>query len=210
MRLKAFFELSLALIFIFTVNSIQSQSSPTAIENKFRFAVGAGVSGYNPDYGHGHLLGGTLWIDYIPDRIPWILHGISVEVEARDLNYARSQALPGNLRQDTVEGGLVYSWPHFHDFRPYGKFSAGFGNADSETKTGLRYHNSRNFLSGGGGFDYRIARSLWLRVDYEYQSWPDFFKHPAPVTGPAIPSGRLNPQGFTLGAVYRFDTPFSH
>jgi hypothetical protein len=56
------------------------------------FAIGAGFSGYNPDYGHGHLLGGTLWIDNSPNLGPPLLHGMSIEVKAHDLNYGRSSS----------------------------------------------------------------------------------------------------------------------
>jgi hypothetical protein len=59
------------------------------------------------------------------------------------------------------------------------------------------------FLAGGGGVEYRIMPRLWVRADYEYQSWPDFFKS-------TVPAGRLNPQGFTVGAIYHFSRPRFH
>jgi opacity protein-like surface antigen len=209
MRLKPYVGLALVIPFLGVAFSVHAQSAPSAIEIQFPFAIGAGFSGYNPDYGHGHILGGTLWIDYFPRRVPSVLRGIGVEAEARDLNYGRSPALPGNLRQDTAEGGLIYSWPHFRAFRPYGKLSCGYGNADAESTKGVRFHDSRTIFSGGGGFEYRVFPTLSLRADYEYQVWPDFFKHPATVNPPqpARPSGLLNPQGFTLGAVYHFSRP---
>jgi hypothetical protein len=43
-------------------------------------------------------------------------------------------------------------------------------------------------------------RSVWLRADYEYQNWPDFYKN-------TKPSGTLNPQGGTLGVMYHFGKP---
>jgi hypothetical protein len=133
-----------------------------------------------------------------------------VEVEARDLNYGRSATQPANLREDVVQGGLIYVWPHFLNFRPYGKFSEGYGNTDYESAIAGRHHDSRTIFSGGGGVEYRVHRQFWARVDYEYQSWPNFFKHPATPTTPALPSGRLNPQGFTVGAVYQLTRPHYH
>lgn len=212
MRLKAYLELALATLIVSAASQVHAQAAPSAKEGRFPFAVGVGLSGYNPDIGHGHLIGGTLWIDYFPNRLPSFMRGIGIEVEARDLNYGRSASQPSNLREDIVQGGLIYSWPHFRNFRPYGKFSEGYGNADDAVNPTHRNHDSRTIFSGGGGFEYRVLGRLWVRTDYEYQVWPNFFKHPATVDPPepARPSGRLNPQGFTVGAVYHFDRPFSH
>jgi hypothetical protein len=74
----------------------------------------------------------------------------------------------------------------------------GFGNTDYVT-TG-RHHDSRTVTSMGGGLEFHAYRTIWVRADYEHQSWPDFFKH----ANPAIPAGLLNPQGFTVGALYHF------
>ena len=212
MRLKPCSWLALAVLFVCVASSALAQTAPAATGKTIPFAVGAGISGYNPDYGHGHIVGGTLWIDYFPSRMPSFLHGLGIEAEARDLNYARSGNLRPAVRQDIVQGGLIYAWPHFRNFRPYGKFSEGYGNANGESLAGVRYHDSRTIFSGGGGFEYWVYQGLWVRVDYEYQSWPNFFKHPATINppAPARPSGRLNPQGFTVGAVYHFERPHFH
>jgi opacity protein-like surface antigen len=203
MRLKNSLPLVIVILFVGAAFSALAQAPPAAKGPKpfSPFAIGGGFSGYNPDEGHGHLLGGTLWIDYIPAGLPQLLNGIGVEVEARDLNLDRSSTDAPNHRQDYVGGGLIYSWPHFRQLRPYAKLFMGYGNQDETVlKSGLRYSDSRTVTSGGGGVDFRATRQLWLRVDYEYQSWPTIFKHP----DTAIPAGRLNPQGFTVGAIYHF------
>ena len=203
MRLKPCFWLALATLLVSAASSVRAQIAPSATGKKFPFAVGAGLSGYNADYGHGHLLGGTLWVDYFPGWVPSILKGIGLEAEARDLNYGRSATQPSNLRDDVVQGGLIYSLPYFRNFRPYGKFSEGYGNSDDGVSLTPphRNHDSRTIASGGGGVEYRAYRSLWLRADYEYQSWPNFFKHPATVNPP---------EPARLGAVYHFDRPHLH
>lgn len=209
MRSKPHVWLALAVSFACAPNPIQGQSAPAATTEVVPYAIGAGLSGYNPDYEQGHLLGGTLWIDYfLTGRAPSILRGVGLEVEARDLNYGRSSTEPANLREDVVQGGLIYSWPHFGGFRPYAKFSEGYGNTDYESSALSRHHDSRTIMSGGGGFEFLVLRNLWLRADYEYQSWPDFFKHPATPEEPARPAERLNPQGFTVGAVVHFERLF--
>jgi opacity protein-like surface antigen len=200
MRMKLLPKQALALLFVCTVCSIHAQTVPAATESKRPLAVGAGFSGYNPDYKQGHLLGGALWLDYFPNQLPQILQGIGIEAEARDLSLGRSSSQPANLREDTAEGGLIYSWRHFHNVHPYGKFLMGYGNTDYESNTTAnRYHDSRTITIAGGGVDVKVLQSVWVRADYEYQFWPNFFKHPAP-----IPAGQLNPEGFTVGVLYRF------
>ena len=199
MRSKPCLELSFALFFLCAASSALAQSIPSAIETEPPLAVGVGVSGYNPDFGHSHLLGGTLWIDYSPNRVPCLPHGIGLEIAARDLNYDRSSSQP-NLREDVAEAGVIYSWHRFSNLRPYGKLLMGYGNTDYGS-TRAREHDSRTITSMGGGVEFRAARYVWVRADYEYQSWPDFFKHP--VTHQ--PAGKLNPQGFTVGVLYHFN-----
>lgn len=167
-------------------------------------AVGAGFSFYNPDpLLTGHILGGTLWVDYTLPVVPHILRGLGIEAEARDLNLARSNSQEPNLRVDTAEGGAIYSWPHFHDFRPYGKFLMGFGNLDQNLGPTLTpHHDSRTLYISGAGVDYRVFRGLWLRGDYEYQIWPDMHFHN--VNGKSVAFGPIYPQGFTVGAMYHF------
>ncbi len=203
MRLKIYRGSTLAFILLCATCPVLAQTVPTASETRLPLAIGAGFSGYKPDLGQGHLLGGTLWIDYTPNRVPSFLRGIGLEVEARDLNYGRSSTLSPNLRQDTAELGVIYAWPHFRNFRPYGKFLMGYGNTDYEVQNGRRYHDSRTITCFGGGVEYRISRHVWLRGDYEYQSWPNFFKHPKNIP----PAGKLNPEGFTVGALYHFGSP---
>jgi hypothetical protein len=197
MRLKSYRGLALAFLLFCAMVPMPAQTTPAATETRQPWAIGAGISGFKPDLGHGHLYGGTLWIDYMPTRVPSLLRGIGLEVEARDLNYGRSSSLSSNLRQDTIGGGVIYSWPHFHSFRPYGKFLIGYGNTDYGRKPDHRLHDSRTVTSCGGGVEYRLSSHVWLRGDYEYQFWPSFYK----ATKPA---GKLNPQGFTVGALYHF------
>ena len=203
MRLKLYVGLAFALLFVSTTYSVHAQTVPAAIGPKEfpPLAIGVGFSGYNPDDGHGHLLGGTLWIDYIPNRVPHLLRGLGIEAEARDLSLDRSATEAVNLRIDYVGGGLIYSWPRFRRYRPYAKCFMGYGNADQryDPIANHYYHDSRTVTSFGGGLDYRAFKNVWVRGDYEYQSWPDFFKHSNPP-----PNGRLNPQGFTVGAMYHF------
>jgi opacity protein-like surface antigen len=204
MVLKPYLGPALAALFVCAASSVPAQTVPSATKGEAPLAVGAGISGYNnPDFGPGHLLGGTLWIDYIPNRVPSFLRGIGLEAKGLDLNYGRPATLPANLREDVASGGVIYSWPRYRNFRPYVKYLMGFGNVDYEWTNQVRFHDSRTVTSMGGGLEYLVFRHLWARVDYEYQSWPDFFNS-------TTPPGKINPQGVTVGAMYHFSQPRSH
>jgi opacity protein-like surface antigen len=205
MHLKPYLGLVLALFFFCAADRALAQAAPAATEARSPLAIGVGVSGYNPDYGHGHLLGYTLWFDYSPSRVPQVLRGIGLEAFGRDLNYGRSKSQPPNLRQDVGGGGVFYSWPAFRNLRPYAKIEMGFGNQDYAVALGTpqqhRINQTRTVTSLGGGVELRAFRNVWVRADYEYQSWPDFYYKNRKAVG------KLDPQGFTVGAIYHFSRP---
>ncbi len=146
------------------------------------------------------MLGGTLWIDYTPNFLPRSLKGLGVEAMARDISIATRGNRQDLLREDLASGGLIYSLPRFGKYRPYAKYLMGFGNDDFPVRVGTS-HETRTVTSVGGGIDYRLYRRVWVRADYEYQFWSDFFKYPASENKPA---GILSPNGFTVGAMYHF------
>ncbi|MGD0800059.1 MAG: outer membrane beta-barrel protein [Terracidiphilus sp.] len=204
MRVKPYLGLILAVLFVCAAYSALAQTAPAATESRFPLAIGAGLSDYNTalDGQNYRLLGGTLWIDYSLIHVPSFLRGIGIEAEARDLNLDHKNKTQPNLRQDTAEGGLIYAWPHFRNLHPYGKFFAGYGNLDYNGRPNEVYlnHDSTNFLAAGGGLDYRVVGGLWVRADYEYQSWPNMPRN----TGKTGLKKTNYPQGFTIGALYHF------
>ncbi len=205
MQLKPYLGLVVALVVFCATGRAAAQAAPAATQARSPLAIGAGFSGYNADSGHGHLLGGTLWIDYSPSRVPQALRGIGIEAYGHDLNYGRSKSQPPNLRQDVGGGGVFYSWPGWRNIRPYGKFEMGFGNEDFEAinsnGTPRRVNQTRTVTTLGGGVELLAFRSVWVRVDYGYEFWPNFFYRSAK------PVAQLNPQGFTVGAIYHFSRP---
>jgi opacity protein-like surface antigen len=203
MILKPYLRLALAALFVCAAYSTFAQTVSSATKGEVPLAVGAGISGYNnPDFGPGHLLGGTLWIDYTLPHLPSLLRGIGLEVKGLDLNYGRSATLPANLREDVASGGVFYSWPRFRNFRPYAKYMMGFGSIDYGTPANP-LHDTRTVTSMGGGVEYHIFRHVSARVDYEYELWPDFYKNTSPP-------GKITPQGFTVGAMYHFNQHHPH
>jgi opacity protein-like surface antigen len=192
-----------AVLLLLAPIPLVSQTAPAATGSESPFSVGGGLSVFNPDIDHGDTEGGALWADYKLMKAPWHLQGIGFEVEARDVLFGHSSSQPSNLAEKTIGGGVTYTWQRFRNFRPYGKAIWEFGDADYKTRLGADYSQSRTVTAFGGGLDYHIAGRFWLRADYEYQFWPDFFKH-STTAGAPLPSGILNPQGITVGVTYHF------
>jgi hypothetical protein len=178
-----------------------SQVVPAATEDGLQqWTIGTGFSVFSPDYGgHSRLAGGTLWINDSINKMPSFLHGISIAIEARDLSLSRSSTNPV-IRVDTAGGGAIYKWSRYRNFRPYAEFTVGMGNIDYLTVGAAKFHQTRTVTSMGGGCDIRAFRSVWVRADYEYEYWPNFW-----ITKVGSPYGApLNPQGVTLGVIYHF------
>jgi hypothetical protein len=172
-----------------------SQVAPavTGREN-LPFRVGAGYSNYATDwpFGGGRLGGPSVWIDYDLPKMPPNLTGLQLEVEGRDLNYTRDNVTNPKLRQYTFAGGFNLAWRYDPAFHPYAKFLVGVGNEEFGPTSVPGYHkDSRLFYAPAVGIDVRGYRRLWIRGNYEYQFWPDFFTHHT-----------QRPNGFTIGVFY--------
>jgi hypothetical protein len=153
--------------------------------------VGVGYSNFDSDWS-GRISGISAWVDWDFYRAPSYLNGFALEAEGRDLNWGRTGSDP-NLRFDTIDVGALYKWRRYRKIHPYGKFLFGYGSMDFLTVVPTYSHDTRSVLAPGGGLDYRLTRTLWLRGDYEYQFWLSFFNGHA-----------LNPNGFTVGISYDF------
>jgi opacity protein-like surface antigen len=218
--------------FLVLILPAASQVIPAGQEGKLPLSVGAGASAFHLDWGedsNGHrrpIWGGTLWIDWHFYGLPRYLNGLGIEVEARDVSkfgprelskgygdwnctdgevQPNCQPNPSGLREDTAEGGVIYTWRRYAKFHPYGKFLFGFGSmdfpaGDAFLRSGAPYtHDTRTIYGPGGGLEYRFNRKVDIRADYEYQFWPDFLGHPH----------ALNPNGISVGATYSFK-PYHH
>lgn len=191
-------KLTLAAFFVTSAIHAFSQVAPAAAAGaQLSLDAGAGFSDYYMDFGSGRELGGTLWIDANPHLGPHYLQGLGAELEARDLSLDPGRALENEFRTDTIGGGPIYTLERFHNIKPYAKFILSYGSIDyfyrphSTLKFG---HLTWGLNAPGGGLEYRVHSNLWVRVDYEYQSWINLFDN----------HKDLDPDGFTFGAVYEF------
>ena len=168
-----------------------SQGASSATAGGLPLTVGVGYSNYATDW-KGRLAGPTLWADWNFYHGPSLLRGFGIEVEGRDLNYDRTGSDP-KLRLDTAGGGAIYTWRHYRNFHPYVKFLVEYGSVDFSVSDPTYTHDSRTVYAPGGGLDYRVYRNVWVRGNYEYQFWPNFFNHHT-----------MNPAGFDIGVAYDF------
>lgn len=196
MRLRLFVVPVLAVcIFVLTV-PVYSQVVPAYQENSLDLRVGAGGSSYDVDWGHGRMLGETIWADWYSRRMPRLFRGLGLELEARDISHDRHLPPQANIRQDTAVGGAIYAWRHFQFIHPYAKFLAGYGSYDFTSANPHDSHTDLWLMAPGVGFEVRVYRPIWVRADYEYQTWQ-------PLLG-----NTPDPQGFTAGVAYSFAYPY--
>jgi len=203
MRLHLASRLTLAAVFAILSIPAFSQVVPAASEGGLPLIVGGGFSNFDLDYGKDNgntrrMEGGTIWANWTLYNAPSLLRGIGIEIEGRDINYGRPATLP-KMRQDVGEGGVIYPWRHYRNFKPYGKFLIGMGSIDFPSNNPKYTHDTRAVYSPGGGLEYRVWRNVWVRADYEYEFWLHLF-------GP----NALNPNGYTIGASYDFRRFHSH
>ncbi|MGO8760256.1 MAG: outer membrane beta-barrel protein [Terracidiphilus sp.] len=159
------------------------------------WSIGVGPSSYDVDWGHGRMLGGTIWADWYPAQLQHLVRGLGVELEARDISLDRNLPTQTNMRQDTAGGGPIFSWHVSNRFRPYVKGLIEDGSVDFYPLPGYA-HDTRLLVASGGGFEYRFFGPLKARADYEYQTWIG-----------TLLGNTLNPQGFTVGVAYDLSHP---
>lgn len=195
MRFRLFLLLSLVFLMFTSAGSSRAEStSPAGGERRIPFAIGAGLSNFDIDWGRAHgkerrMVGVTGWFDWSPPDPKGFLKGISMEIEGRNVNYGHPSSLP-QMHQYTFAGGALYSWRLNRPIHPYAKYLLGMGNTNSPSN----YTNL--ILAPGAGLSCRIYKNVWVRGDYEYQFWPNFYGRPH----------ALNPNGFTISTAYDFRT----
>ena len=192
MRLKLSPKLILATLFVAAVLPVYAEVAPTARQGSVPIVVGAGFSDFSVDWGPGKRMEGiSAWVDWYPNGLPGVMNGLGIEAAGHDINYGLPAGV-SRMRQDTGEGGAIYAWNRYRNFRPYAKYLLGIGSIDF-APSGPYTHDTFTVFSPGGGVEYHTRQHIWIRGDYEYQFWHHTF-------GPHD----LNPNGFTIGVSYDF------
>ena len=179
-------KLALAALLILSSFPVLAQVSPAAKVGGLPLSFGFGVSDYGLDYGQGRrMIGLSATGDYS------VFHGIGVECEGTTIFADKPDALT-RMKQSTIKGGAIYKYHPVFGIRPYVKALYGLGSIDFPSRNPLYTHDTYNMWALGGGAEYRIWSSLYVRGDYEYQTWPHFQSR----------TKSLDPNGFTVGADY--------
>jgi opacity protein-like surface antigen len=194
MRRKFFLAVLFAvpMFLLASAASLCAQTVPAAREGGLPLMVGGGLADDNIDYGEGRRMTGiSAWVDWDLPGYKFVPKGLGLEAEGRTIRFGVPSGF-SQMRQESALGGVIYSWRHYPNIRPFAKGLMGIGSIKFPPY-GAYGHDTRTVKVFGGGIDYRVYRSIWLRAQYEYQIWPQYQGTYA-----------LTPNGYTIGASYDF------
>jgi hypothetical protein len=147
------------------------QSMPSAFQNGLTISAGSMASGYYLGFGDRKIAGPSSFVD-IDTR-----HHVGIEGEAHWLLFPQTNG----VHDTTWLIGARYSAPGLdRRFYPYVKGMIGF------TQFNFPYGYAKGdyvVAAPGGGLDYRLTYRVRLRVDGEYQFWPQFSYASMPAWG---------------------------
>jgi opacity protein-like surface antigen len=193
-------KLVLAVLLTLSTLPVFAQVAPAAKISGLPLGVGVGFSDYDTDYYRpylpywsGRMTGISAWADYN------VYHGLGIEVEGTSIFGNKPKpftptdnAFSGSLKEQTLQGGIIYRYRTVYKVRPFVKALGGVGRVDFPDINPFYTSENSAIYSVGGGLEYKAWRNLFLRAGYEYQWWKDFRNG----------SQSLNPAGFTIGATY--------
>ena len=169
-----------------------AQVQPAATGRQTDLGIGGGMDYWRGDWGQIVRLGPSAWVTAD------LWHGLGINAEAHTL-IAGGDNTAQRYKYIVGEGGAIYTYHHWRRFAPYAKYELGFASLNWPHKPTATYvHDTRNIWAMGGGFEYKLWRYVWVRGDYTYDGFPNFY---SPVTRQ---HRTLDPAGFALGATYHF------
>ena len=195
---KRLSRISIVILMAIFARGAFAQVTYSAEKGGLPLKVGFGVSSYYTEiWVHSRQTGLNAWADWTFRRVPSILKGVGIEAEARDHLWGK----PGGSQWSiaSLGGGPIYSWQRYRAVRPYAKYIVNYGFEWNISYPGVfpAWCKSDKWVTSalGGGVEFRVAKPVWVRLDYEYQHWK---------TQQFNATSYLNPQGFTVGAAYDF------
>ncbi len=170
---------------------LQAQARPSA-SRLGDLQIGGGLTLADSDYGQPKFIGAAVYIDFDPST-RW-----GIELALHQVHTTSKDKFTSDLYERTYEVGGRYLLRPRGRLVPYAKgmFGRGVFNYPmvyvTPTRLTAEANEAYNLMAGGGGIDYRLARRVHLRAEYEYQHWFGFPPH------------GLSPQMITIGAAYHF------
>ena len=195
MRSKPLVSWALLSAVLFTASLARHASAQvvfSAHQGTAPIQVSVGLSDWFPNWGGFKypMLGITGTADFHPP-MPRRLTGLGIEGEYRTVSMRKTYQ-PPNYKEQTIGGGLTYTYAHGPNLRFYGKGLIALGIMDFTSTLPTYTHDTRTVFAPGGGVQYRLPSGFWLRGDYEYQFWQTMFG----------PNKRPTPSGITVGVGY--------
>jgi opacity protein-like surface antigen len=164
----------------------QAQVVPAGFESNHAVWVGGECSYFSASFPYQsgqHIYGCGAFAN-----LRWAPH-FDVEGDARWLSLG---GFAGSTESSYLAGPR-YIFSRFGRLQPYGKFLLGEGVIQYPYQIGKGTYLA---LAPGGGANYRVARRLTIRAEYEYQIWlnsPGFANEP---------NHMLKPNGLNVGVAY--------
>jgi hypothetical protein len=170
-----------------------AQVQPPVKEPLGKLSAGAGMDYWSGDWGNGDV---NRWGPAVWGTLT-IWRGLGINVEGHSMFIGGNQTA-SSYKYFVGEGGLFYMSRHWKRFQPFAKAEAGFGSLSYPSNGTGQTHLTSNTRAIGGGLEVLTWRRLWTRVDYTYDSIPNFHSS---ITNAYH---TLNPRGLTLGETIRF------
>ncbi len=184
--------------------SLEAQSPPAAVGGSRSLWGGTEISHFCPDWGpscnqakpligYDGLTGIGFFVDLSGDA------KIGAEAEARWLHWTGENG-------QTQKHYLIGPRYRLLSFGPISANAKVLGGLATINLPEYRINSTYFALAPGVTLDGRVTNRINVRLDYEYQFWPEF-ENPLVSPSEAAKNKGLNPEGFSLGVQYRFIGP---
>ena len=180
---------------LFLSISLAAQTLPSGEGPGAHVWIGASISTFNPDYGCQNSQPFSCWNQHLWGIAPYastsafLFQRVGAEGQARFLHWNG----PGGLTENSYMAGPRVRLYRHRNVLMSAKLLVGKAHLTIPSP-GVGSGTYFAFAPGAS-IDYRIARRVAVRGDYEYQTWPNFKGTRAGHSG-------LTPNGISFGVSY--------
>lgn len=195
-------KLVLAALIFLTILPVYGQVAPAAKIGGLPLGVGVGLIDYDTDYYYpyipywsGRMVGVSAWGNYD------IWRGFGVAVEGneivggaptpKDIHNPSPIFYGGPLKEQTIQGGIIYRYHRIFHVRPFIQAMGGEGKVSFPNEDPFYTEETSPLYSIGGGIEYHAWNNFFVRGQYEYQAWKGYRSN-----------SPFHPAGGTIGVTY--------
>jgi hypothetical protein len=174
-------------VLCFASAHVYGQVEDSATAGVIPLTIGGNFSYFDAGYESTRTAGAAATIDYAP-----LLSGnLGVEGEGRWLKWGGSSSFS---EYNYLAGPRYRFYYKREKYQPYVKFLVGAGEINFPYDLA---HGGYFVMAPGVGIDIGLKERWKVRVDYEFQYWPNA------VAIPGINTGAMHPNGVSVGFTYR-------